>query len=63
MVQVSEESEEKEFNQDVYDQVSNAWNIALTQATPPFQGDLENQVYVKITQGMRDFKPEDYPAQ
>ena len=53
---------EPEFNQEIYDTISNAWNMALTQATAPFTGDLENPTYLKIIQCMRDFKPEMFPA-
>lgn len=53
------------FNQELYDQVSSAWNKALSpEATaPPFQGDLENPTYLRIIQGMRDFKPENFPEE
>jgi len=50
------------FSQELYDQVSHAWHAALTGATPPFQGDLENPTYLKITTCMREFKPENFPA-
>ena len=55
----------KSFNQEMYDQISNAWNKALSpEATaPPFQGDLENPTYLRIIQGLRDFKPENYPEE
>lgn len=42
--------------------MSHAWHAALTGATPPFQGDLENPTYLKITTCMREFKPENFPA-
>ena len=53
------------FNQEMYDQISNAWNKALSPeaSAPPFQGDLENPTYLRIIQGLRDFKPENYPEE
>jgi hypothetical protein len=34
----------------------------LTSGNPPFAGDVENPLYLKIVQGLRDFKPDMFPA-
>lgn len=62
----AEAKTQKTFNQEKYDQVSDAWSRALRleTATPPFTGDLENPLYLSIIAGMKSFKPELYvPAE
>jgi hypothetical protein len=44
-----------QFNPEMYQKIQNAWTQALTTAQPPFQGDLENPVYLKIVNGLRSF--------
>jgi hypothetical protein len=56
-----EKSVIRTFNQDVYNQISDSWEKAVKGAGPPFAGDLENPVYLRIIQAMRDFKPENFP--
>ena len=50
------------FNQELYDQVSNAWGQSLSAeaATPVYAGNLEDATYLKMLQTMRDFKPDQY---
>ena len=52
----------RSFNQDAYNQISDAWEKAIKGGNPPFAGDLENPCYLRMLQAMRDFKPENYPA-
>ena len=50
------------FNEEKYEKVFDAWSRALQleTATPPFNGDLENPLYLSIIAGIKSFKPELY---
>ena len=51
------------FCPNTYDEVKTAWAKALApEGTPPFAGDLENPLYLKIVQSLRNFNPENYPS-
>ena len=53
----------------MYDLVRNAFEMSLrgegsTPATPPFAGDMENETYLAILNGIRNFNPDLYvPAE
>ena len=53
----------------MYEMVRNAFEMSLkgdgsttpaTPATPPFAGDLENETYLAILNGIRSFNPDLY---
>ena len=53
----------------MYDLVRNAFEMSLkgdgnttpaTPATPPFAGDMENETYLAILNGIRNFNPDLY---
>ena len=50
MVPVAPESEEKQFSEELFNQISENFSKALNPetASPPYSGDLENQTYLKI---------------
>ena len=53
----------KVFSEEMHEKVSVALQKALCEedATVPFQGDLENPVYLNILACIRAFNPESYP--
>ena len=46
---------------EVYEKMKEVLTRALTSAPPPFQGDLDNPVYLKIIETIRSFKADNYP--
>jgi hypothetical protein len=55
----ADEEGELKLNEDKYNEFLSIFEAA-SKDTPPYAGDLENEVYKGIVQKLRDFNPEDH---
>ena len=54
---------EKTFDEELFTQITTAFTNAFdSSSADPFKGDLENPIYKRITDGIRAFNPDNYPA-